>query len=43
MLLLARAFEGADPAQRVALLATGEGMLATWAGTAFDVYCFSTS
>ena len=25
---------------RAALLATGDGMLATWAGTAFDVYYF---
>ncbi len=38
MLSLARAWEGADPAGQVALLATGEGMLATWTGSAFDVY-----
>lgn len=38
MLLLARRFAGADAATQVALLATGEGMLATWMGTAFDVY-----
>ena len=40
MLTLARAYDGADPAERVALLATGDGMLATWMGTAFDVYYF---
>jgi hypothetical protein len=38
MLLLARSYATADPAEQVALLATGEGMLATWTGTAFDVY-----
>jgi len=38
MLTLAHAYEGADPAGQVALVATGDGMLATWAGTAFDVY-----
>ncbi len=40
MLALARAYESADAAERVALLATGDGMLATWTGTAFDVYYF---
>lgn len=40
MLLLARQFASADAATQVALLATGEGMLATWMGTAFDVYYF---
>ena len=40
MLTLARAYAKADPAEQVALLATGDGMLATWMGTAFDVYYF---
>lgn len=38
MLILARAYDEAAPAEQVALLATGEGMLATWMGTAFDLY-----
>jgi hypothetical protein len=38
MLQLARSYAQADPAEQVALLATGEGMLATWMGTAFDIY-----
>ncbi|WP_152191901.1 DUF4386 family protein [Georgenia satyanarayanai] len=38
MLTLAQAYAGAGDAERVALLATGEGMLATWMGTAFDIY-----
>lgn len=38
MLHLADAHAGAGPAEQVALLATAEGMLATWTGTAFDVY-----
>jgi len=38
MLALARAHEAAGPDARAALLATAEGMLATWKGTAFDVY-----
>ena len=38
MLLLARSYAQAGPADQVALLATGEGMVATWMGTAFDVY-----
>ena len=40
MLTLARAYGDADPAERVALIATGDGMLATWMGTAFDIYYF---
>jgi hypothetical protein len=40
MLLLAQSYAVADPSERVALIATGEGMLATWTGTAFDVYYF---
>lgn len=40
MLTLARAYGEAGPAERVALVATGDGMLATWMGTAFDVYYF---
>lgn len=38
MLHLARAYTEAGPGDRAALRATGEGMLATWTGTAFDVY-----
>jgi hypothetical protein len=38
MLLLARSYAEADPAKQLALQATGEGMLATWTGTAFDIY-----
>jgi hypothetical protein len=38
MLALARSYEGAGPGERTALLATGDGMLATWMGTAFDLY-----
>ena len=38
MLTLAQAYTDADPAERAALVATGDGMLATWAGTAYDVY-----
>ena len=38
MLALARSYAEAGPAEQVALLATGEGMLATWMGTAFDIY-----
>jgi hypothetical protein len=38
MLLLARSYSEADPAKQLALQATGEGMLATWTGTAFDIY-----
>ena len=40
MLTLAEAYGDAGPAERVALVATGDGMLATWMGTAFDVYYF---
>lgn len=40
MLVLARSYAAAEPAEQVALLATGDGMLATWMGTAFDVYYF---
>lgn len=40
MLTLARAYGEAGPAEQVALVATGDGMLATWMGTAFDVYYF---
>lgn len=38
MLSLARSYADADGAERAALLATGDGMLATWMGTAFDLY-----
>ena len=38
MLLLARSYAKADATEPVALPATGEGILATWTGTAFDVY-----
>jgi len=40
MLTLAHAYADADAATRTALLATGDGMLATWTRTAFDVYYF---
>lgn len=40
MLALARAHDDAGPVEQVALLATGDGMLATWTGTAFDIYYF---
>lgn len=40
MLTLAGAYAEADAVQQVALVATGDGMLATWMGTAFDVYYF---
>lgn len=40
MLNLAWTYSGADAAERGALVATGDGMLATWKGTAFDVYYF---
>jgi hypothetical protein len=38
MLTLAHSYADAGPAERVALLATGDGMLAGWMGTAFDIY-----
>jgi len=38
MLALARAYETAGQEARAALVAAGDGMLATWQGTAFDVY-----
>lgn len=38
MLQLAHSYAAADTAGREALLAVGDGMLATWKGTAFDVY-----
>lgn len=38
MLQLSNLYSQAEPAHQVALLATGEGMLATWTGTAFDIY-----
>lgn len=40
MLTLAHAYADADPTSRTALLAAGDGMLATWTGTAYDVYYF---
>ncbi len=42
MLALAHAYADADAATRTALLATGDGMLATWNGTAYDIYYFFT-
>jgi len=42
MLTLAHAYADAAPATRTALLATGDGMLATWQGTAYDVYYYFT-
>jgi hypothetical protein len=38
MLALAQAYRGAGAAEQVALRAVGDGMLATWMGTGFDVY-----
>jgi hypothetical protein len=40
MLSLAWAYADASEIEAVALLAVGDGMLATWTGTAFDVYYF---
>lgn len=40
MLSLAWAYADASEIERVALVAVGDGMLATWTGTAFDVYYF---
>ena len=40
MLALAQAHASAGPAEQVALIAAGDGMVATWTGTAFDVYYF---
>lgn len=40
MLALARVYSQADTIEQVALLAAGDGMLATWMGTAFDIYYF---
>ncbi|MDJ1372404.1 DUF4386 family protein [Gulosibacter molinativorax] len=38
MLQLAQLYSAAGPTEQTALLAVAEGMLATWTGTAFDVY-----
>ena len=40
MLALAHLYSQADTIEQVTLLAAGEGMLATWMGTAFDIYYF---
>jgi hypothetical protein len=40
MLSLAHDYAEAGQAERAALLAVGDGMLATWTGTAFDIYYF---
>lgn len=40
MLALARAHSQSDAIEQVALVAAGDGMLATWMGTAFDIYYF---
>ncbi|HSJ33884.1 MAG TPA: hypothetical protein VLB85_02410 [Acidimicrobiia bacterium] len=40
MLALADSYGRAGPAEQVALVAVGDGMLATWMGTAFDIYYF---
>lgn len=42
MLALAQAYADADAETRTALLATGDGMLATWAGTGYDIYYYFT-
>ena len=40
MLTLAHAYADAEPTTRANLVATGDGMIATWTGTAYDVYYF---
>lgn len=40
MLSLAQAYAQADATEQLALVAVGDGMLATWMGTAFDIYYF---
>ncbi|ANH38532.1 hypothetical protein I601_2104 [Nocardioides dokdonensis FR1436] len=40
MLTLATTYADADEAERTALLATGDGMLATWQGTGYVVYYY---
>lgn len=40
MLTLADAYFAAGPAEQAAVVAVGDGMLATWMGTAFDIYYF---
>ena len=42
MLALAQMYADADAETRTALLATGDGMLATWAGTGYDIYYYFT-
>ncbi|MGA8211225.1 MAG: DUF4386 family protein [Nocardioidaceae bacterium] len=42
MLALAQAYADADAETRTALLATGDGMLATWSGTGYDIYYYLT-
>ncbi len=42
MLSLAQAYADADAETRTALLATGDGMVATWAGTGYDIYYYFT-
>lgn len=42
MFTLAHAYADADAETRTALLATGDGMLATWAGTGYDIYYYFT-
>ncbi|MFZ0158606.1 MAG: hypothetical protein WAL50_06215 [Kineosporiaceae bacterium] len=41
--MLTHAYAHADAPTRTPLLATGDGRLATWTGTVFDVYYVSTS
>ena len=42
MLTLAHAYADADADARTALLAAGDGMLATWRGTGYDIYYYFT-
>ncbi len=42
MLALAHAYADADGETRTALLATGDGMRATWTGTGYDIYYYFT-
>jgi hypothetical protein len=42
MVSLAQAHADADAETRTPLLATGDGMLATWTGTGYDIYYYFT-
>lgn len=40
MLALAHLYQGAGPVEQTAVVAVGDGMRATWMGTAFDIYYY---